>query len=252
MQNMRSITISTDVFARIWSLRQPGEDTEDAILGRILGCGAVDITKSIAASLRGGLIDARSGVHFPEGFEVFRMYLGVEYRARIISGKWVLGSDDRAFQSLNELSRAIGAKTENAWLNWLYLDDRGMRQPVSKLRNPNVIATRVRQKGSAVQDQPVDTEVVRTGGDYGAIVGDGTWRDDVRSALQRLGGRASLSRIYKEVEAVRSAAGRSIPSSLEATVRRTLEDHSSDSENYRGQDLFSMPEGKGAGVWGLR
>jgi hypothetical protein len=26
---------------------------------------------------------------------------------------------------LNELSRAIGAKTENAWLNWLYLDDRG-------------------------------------------------------------------------------------------------------------------------------
>jgi hypothetical protein len=93
---------------------------------------------------------------------------------------------------------------------------------------------------------------VRTSGEYGVIPGDGTWRDDVRSALQRLGGRASLFRIYKEVKAIRSAAGRSIPPSLEATVRRTLEDHSSDSENYRGQDLFCMPEGKGAGVCGLR
>ncbi len=246
---MRSITISTDVFARIWSLRQMGEDTEDAILGRILGCGATDITKAIVSA---GLFDARNGVQFPEGFEVFRMYLGVEYQARIISGKWVLGSDGCAFQSLNELSRAIGAKTENAWLNWLYLDDRGTRQPVSKLRDPNSIATRVRQKDAAVQDHPVDGGVVRTSGEYSVIPGDGTWRDDVRSALQRLGGRASLSRIYKEVEAVRSAAGRSIPPSLEATVRRTLEDHCSDSENYRGQDLFCMPEGKGAGVWALR
>jgi hypothetical protein len=249
---MRSITISTDVFARIWSLRQPGEDTEDAILGRILGCGAADITKPISSLLGAGLFDPRSGVQFPEGFEVFRMYLGVEYRARIVGGKWVLGSDGRALQSLNGLSRAIGARTENAWLNWLYLDDRGMRQPVSKLRDPNMIATRARQNEATVQDHPVDGEVARASGEYGVIPGDGTWRDDVRNALQRLGGRASLSRIYKEVEAVRFAAGRSIPPSLEATVRRTLEDHSSDSENYRGQDLFFMPEGKGAGVWGLR
>ena len=34
---MRSINISTDVFAKIWSLRQNAEDTEDAILRRILG-----------------------------------------------------------------------------------------------------------------------------------------------------------------------------------------------------------------------
>lgn len=249
---MRSITVSTDVFARLWSLRQPGEDTEDAILSRVLGCMANPATASTTSPRGAGLLDSRSGVQFPEGFEVFRTYLGVEYRARIISGKWVLASDGRAFQSLNELSRAIGARTENAWLNWLYLDDQGTRHPVSKLRDPNVIVTRSRQKEAAAQDYPLGGERSRVRGEHGVILGDGTWKDDVRSALQRLGGRAPLSRIYEEVAMVRSAAGRSIPPSLEATVRRTLEDHSSDSENYRGQDLFCMPEGKGAGVWGLR
>jgi hypothetical protein len=249
---MRTITVSTDVFARIWSLRQPREDTEDAILGRILA--RIDGQKggSAASSLEHSLIDRRSNVRFPEGFEVFRTYLGVEYKAQIASGKWILEGNGRMLQSLNELSRAIGAKTENAWLNWFYLDDRGMRHPVSKLRDPSTVVTRPRHKEVALQNQPVVKQESAASSDYGAALGDGTWRDDVRSALQRLGGKASLSRIYKETQEIRTAAGRSIPPSLEATVRRTLEDHSSDSENYRGQDLFCMPEGKGAGVWGLR
>ena len=33
---MRTITISIDVFARIWALREAGEDSEDAILRRVL------------------------------------------------------------------------------------------------------------------------------------------------------------------------------------------------------------------------
>ena len=249
---MRSITVSTDVFARIWSLRQLGEDTEDAILSRTLGCSGNHAGSAPDSSLERGLLDPRSGVLFREGFGVFRTYLGVEYRARITGGEWVLEDDGRAFQSLSELSRTIGAKTENAWLNWLYLDDRGLRHPVSKLRDPSVIATRSKQIGTSVQDHPIGGRSSLTSSEYGAILGDGTWRDDVQTALRRLGGRSSLSRIYKEVRAVRTAAGRSIPPSLEATVRRTLEDHSSDSENYRGADLFCMPEGKGAGVWGLR
>jgi hypothetical protein len=249
---MRSITVSTDVFAHLWSVRRPGEDTEDVILRRVLGLFSDPAENSPAPSIETGLFDSRSGVLFLDGFEVFRTYLGVEYRARITSGKWVLESDGRTFQSLNEVSRAIGAKTENAWLNWLYLDDRGTRHPVSKLRDPSVIPTRSRQKETTMQSNPVGGEASQASGEYSAILGDGTWRDDVRTALQRLGGRSSLSRIYKEVQTVRTAAGRSIPPSLEATVRRTLEDHSSDSENYRGADLFCMPEGKGAGVWGLR
>lgn len=251
---MRSILVSTDVFACIWSLRRLGEDTEDAILARVLGCVSNNqITASTTSSPRAGLLDSRSGVFFPEGFEVFRTYLGVEYGARVTKGKWVLANDGRAFQSLNELSRAIGAKTENAWLSWLYLNDRGVRHSVSELRDPSVIATRSRRREKAEQDGSVSGErLPRASGRSETLSGEGTWRDDVRSALQRLGGRASLCQIYKEVEAVRSAAGRSTPRSLEATVRRTLEDHSSDSENYRGQDLFCMPEGRGAGVWALR
>src|SRR3989338_7614904 len=58
--------------------------------------------------------------------------------------------------------------------------------------------------------------------------------------------------IYREVECIRREAGRSIPKTLEAVIRRTLEDHSSDSANYRGVDLFGLPEGHGKGIWALR
>jgi hypothetical protein len=82
--------------------------------------------------------------------------------------------------------------------------------------------------------------------------GDGTWRDDVREALRRLGGRASLHRIYQQVEALRRAAGRTTPKTLEAVTRRTLEENSSDSDSFKGgPDLFRIAERKGAGVWEL-
>ena len=47
-------------------------------------------------------------------------------------------------------------------------------------------------------------------------------------------------------------AGQWYPLRMEATVRRTLEDNCSDSDNFRGVDIFCMPEGKGAGIWALR
>lgn len=85
--------------------------------------------------------------------------------------------------------------------------------------------------------------------DMSAAYGKVRWVDDVRAALTRLGGVASLYEIYKKVEEIRKAAGRSVPRSLEATVRRTIEDHSSDSENFRGVDLFKKIS---RGEWGLR
>jgi hypothetical protein len=86
-----------------------------------------------------------------------------------------------------------------------------------------------------------------------AYEGEVTWRDDVREALRRLGGRAALSRIYVEVGEIRRSTGRSVPRSLEAVIRRTLEEHSTDSDSYKGgPNLFYMPAGKGAGLWALR
>ncbi len=75
------------------------------------------------------------------------------------------------------------------------------------------------------------------------------WVDDVVSALENLGGRARLGAIYEEVSRIRKLGGRSVPRSLEATVRRTLEDFCDESDNFRGINLFSMPNGRGAGIW---
>lgn len=75
------------------------------------------------------------------------------------------------------------------------------------------------------------------------------WVDDVVLALQFLGGGGVLHEIYKKVEEIRTSTGRSVPKSLEATIRRTIEDHSSDSDNFRGVDLFKKV---GRGEWALR
>jgi hypothetical protein len=82
----------------------------------------------------------------------------------------------------------------------------------------------------------------------------GTWRDDIMTALKSIdaGHGAPLQKIYDNVRKIRRTADRSVPESLEATVRRTLEDNCADSEKFRGIDVFYMPKGKGAGVWGLR
>jgi hypothetical protein len=139
----RTISVSTDVFAQIWSLREEGENSEDAILRRVLAA--------------------------------------IPRRKRV--------------QTMSNQTKTGG------------------RTPRSKV----------------------------------------TWRDDVRTALEQLNGRAPLLRIYNEVRELRRANGRSIPPSFEPVVRRTLEEHCSASEVYRGgPDLFYMPEGKGMGVWALR
>lgn len=143
---MRTIEISTDVFSRIWSLRSPGEETEDAILRRVL---------------------------------------------------------------------CDGTKPEV--------------EPESKAEKPHFY-----NRGPRTWSQP-------------------TWATDLAEVLQARGGSARLQQIYDDVAKLRRAAGRSVPRSLGATVRRTLENHSSDSDNYTGgADLFCMPEGKGSGIWGLR
>ena len=75
-----------------------------------------------------------------------------------------------------------------------------------------------------------------------------TWRDEIIRALQNLGGKAHLSKIYDEVEQITT---KSIPRTLIAVIRDTLQKHSSDSVKFvdTGSDDFIS---YGDGVWGLR
>ena len=79
------------------------------------------------------------------------------------------------------------------------------------------------------------------------------WRDDVREALEQLGGSAPLADIYKKVREIRRGSGRKIPTSLDAIVRRELEYNSSDSESYTGKrDWFRSVEGLRGGIWAVK
>jgi len=159
---MRTISVTTEVFALIWAARRPPEETESEILTRILNGSTV----------------TQVGQDYPNG---------------------VIGNVSAEVKT-SDAERLIG----------------------------------------------VDS----TKGD--AMFGKVRWVDDVRSALVTLGGKASLHSIYKEVERIRKGAGRSIPKTLDAVIRRTLEDHSSDSANFRGADLFALSEGHGKGIWQIR
>jgi hypothetical protein len=142
---MRTIQISTSVFAAIWAARQEGEESEDAILNRLLGREAEPDTVPPHGSPNvGGHTERSYGVHFAGGFEIFRTYLGQSYRAHAVQLGWILDKGNKTYPTLNELSKAIGAKVENAWAHWFYMTPEGQRKPVATLRDPGKVARRTR------------------------------------------------------------------------------------------------------------
>jgi len=116
----------------------------------------------------------------------------------------------------------------------------GRTQKVSDL-----VTNTYEQKEVKTSECSFDAKVCEKDREMGKI----RWVDDIQAALIELGGRASLSRIYQVVEQRRREGARSLPRTLEAVVRRTLEDHSSDSANFRAADLFALV---GRGEWALR
>ena len=137
----RNIQVTTDVYAAIWKAQEEGEGIENDILARVLGVRPAKAA-TIGATGTGyrdatgtGYRDPRFGVEFPEGFEIFRTYLGKNYRAKATDGLWQLEQTGELYRDRNELSRAIGAKVENAWVNWYYVDPNGDRAVVSTLRD---------------------------------------------------------------------------------------------------------------------
>jgi negative regulator of replication initiation len=137
--------------------------------------------------------------------------------------------------------RSSPEKTENEILYRILSESLSVRDAeTSPERNrPHLPTTKEVNTSNSIQGESEMTE----------ITGKIRWVDDVENALHQLGGSASLHTIYKKVKELRKVGGRSLPQSLEATIRRTIEDHSSDSDNFRGADKFKKIS---RGEWGVR
>ncbi len=140
---MRSIQVSTDVFAALWAARQGNEQTEDEILRSLLDLKPAEKRAEPATEPppKIGFADQRNGLEFPEGFEVFRNYLGTEYRARATNGAWQRVDSGKRYPSLNTLNQSIGAKFQNAWRSW-YCIDGGKKKLLHDLRKEENINRR--------------------------------------------------------------------------------------------------------------
>ena len=127
--------ISTDVFAALWAQRLNGEDSEDAILRRILGCPNGASVDSQEANAGGGVHDTRNGVNFPRGFTVLRTYKRRHYEAIAQEGAWLRKDTGKRYSTLNQLNASIAAGAENIWNgNWKYRGDDGSFRSINDLR----------------------------------------------------------------------------------------------------------------------
>ena len=79
-----------------------------------------------------------------------------------------------------------------------------------------------------------------------------TWVEDIVEYFTELGGEAHYSELYRHIE---QNPRRPLGRSWQAVVRRTIEEHSSDSTIWSKRelpDLFRSVDGLGAGRWALR
>lgn len=143
---MRNIIVSTDVFAALWAVRRPGEDSENAVLERLLGLPKgpplPDVVTTIArppgrpiasnANPAGGIHNTTFNVNFPPGFEIFRTYKGQSYTAVVRDGRWVMNGV--SYPSLFALSMEVSESNENPWAHWKYRDANGRVDVIRALR----------------------------------------------------------------------------------------------------------------------
>ena len=92
--------------------------------------------------------------------------------------------------------------------------------------------------------QGVDSRIVE---EIEGVQDSSRWIDEIVSAFEALEGKARLSEVY---EYIKNTTSRTLAKTWEATVRYTIQIHSSDAEAYRGgPDLFRR---LGRGYWALR
>lgn len=72
--------------------------------------------------------------------------------------------------------------------------------------------------------------------------------DIIIEILKNNGGIAHLSKIYSDYQNYITS---DISYGIKAGIRKCIEVHSSDSDNFKGNDIFYSVRGKGYGEWGL-
>lgn len=131
---MKTINVSSSVFAAIWRAHKEGEETEDAILRRLLGLPA-ETAPAPGATRMLGFYDERSGVHFPQNMRIYRVYKGHKREAIAQNDRWFVPATGQSFHSLHKLSQSVNNNgNENAWLNWKYRDKNGEEHLIDELR----------------------------------------------------------------------------------------------------------------------
>jgi hypothetical protein len=138
--------------------------------------------------------------------------------------------------------RQIEVSTEVFGLIW------AARQPGEETESD--ILLRILSKKSTVIEPVRESKKMSQ---HSMSLGHAYWWQVVEHIMQGIGRPASLAEIYRAVAEVCKENNRRMPQELEATVRGTLEDNSSDSDRYKKvRDIFCMPEGKHTGIWALR
>lgn len=144
--DMKTIIVSSDVFAAIWKAHREGDETEDAILRRVFKLPPAPSPAAPIGGRMGGFYDERSGTHFPEGTRIFRVYKGRKYEAIAEHDRWFVPSTGKSYHSLNKLSQSVNPSgTENAWVTWRYTDEDGKDHVIDeKRRDPahNILSRR--------------------------------------------------------------------------------------------------------------
>ena len=130
---MRTIAISTAVFAAIWQARQPGEESENDILSRFFNVPP-EAAEKPAGGRMAGFYDERSGVHFPERMRIHRTYKGEKREAIAHLDRWFVPATGQSFHSLHKLSQSVVGGNENAWTSWKYKDENGVEHSIDNLR----------------------------------------------------------------------------------------------------------------------
>lgn len=80
-----------------------------------------------------------------------------------------------------------------------------------------------------------------------------TWLNITIQAMEDIGGYGHLEDIKKQIKIIANEKNKKITPKWDATIRKVIEEHSSDSANFnKRKDIFYSKEGIGKGVWGIR